>query len=173
MRTKLLSVLAAVALLGACSTDPETAATASGSGASSASSGASTAPVTSTATESGPAAGSQEDLAVNVGDRIFFGFDKFDLTADSRTVLERQAFWMRKNPTVTVLIEGHCDERGTREYNIALGERRANAVRDYLLTLGIDADRIKTISYGKERPVDGGHTETAWQKNRRAVTRVN
>ena len=97
MRTKLLSVLAAVAILGACSTDPETAATASGSGAASASSGASTAAVTSTATESGPAAGSQEDLAVNVGDRIFFGFDKFDLTADSRTVLERQAFWMRKN----------------------------------------------------------------------------
>ena len=170
MRTKLLSLLAAVALLGACSTDPQMAATTSGSGASS---GASTAAVTSTATESGPAAGSQEDLAVNVGDRVFFGFDKFDLTADARTVLERQAFWMRKNGAVTVLIEGHCDERGTREYNIALGERRANAVRDYLLTLGIDANRIKTISYGKERPVDGGHTETAWEKNRRAVTRVN
>ena len=135
--------------------------------------GSSTAAVTSTTTESGPAAGSQEDLAVNVGDRVFFGFDKFDLTTEARTVLERQAFWMRKNGAVTVVVEGHCDERGTREYNIALGERRANAVRDYLLTLGIDANRIKTISYGKERPVDGGHTETAWKKNRRAVTRVN
>ena len=112
------------------------------------------------------------DLAVNVGDRVFFGFDKFDLTADARTVLSGK-LWMRKNGAVTVLIEGHCDERGTREYNIALGERRASAVRDYLLTLGIDANRIKTISYGKERPVDGGHTETAWKKNRRAVTRVN
>lgn len=186
MRIKILSVIAAAALLGACSTDPDTASSVAGSGASStastsgsgsasSSTGSSvTTGVSSAETKTvGPEAGSQEDLAINVGDRVFFGFDKFDLDAEARTVMERQAFWMRRNPSVTVTIEGHADERGTREYNIALGERRASAVRDYLVTLGIDGSRVQTISYGKERPVDGRHDEEAWAKNRRGVTRVN
>ena len=177
MRTNILSLIAVAALLGACSTDPDTTASTAGSGASStastsgASSGSSV--TSSVSAKAGPEAGSQEDLAVNVGDRVFFGFDKYDLDAEARTVMERQAFWMRRNPSVTVTIEGHADERGTREYNIALGERRASAVRDYLVTLGIDGSRVQTISYGKERPIDGRHNEEAWAKNRRGVTRVN
>ena len=102
-----------------------------------------------------------------------FAYDSAELGVDAIEHFVNIATFLANKPDVILIVEGHCDERGTREYNIALGERRANAVRDYLLTLGIDANRIKTISYGKERPVDGGHTETAWKKNRRAVTRVN
>ncbi len=120
----------------------------------------------------GPKPGSQEDLAVNVGDRVLFGFDKYDLTPEARAILQKQAVWLRRYPSVTVTIEGHTDERGTREYNLALGERRANAVRDYLVALGVEASRLKTISYGKERPVALGSNEEAWAKNRRAVTVV-
>ncbi len=120
----------------------------------------------------GPKPGTQEDLAVNVGDRVYFAFDKFDLSPEARATLQKQAVWLRRYPSVTVTVEGHTDERGTREYNLALGERRANAVRDYLAALGVDVSRIKTISYGKERPVALGSNEEAWAKNRRAVTVV-
>jgi peptidoglycan-associated lipoprotein len=120
----------------------------------------------------GPASGSQEDLVVNVGDRVFFGYDKSSISAEAQTVLKRQAAWLKKNSSVTVTIEGHADERGTREYNLALGERRANAVKDYVTALGVDRSRVKTISYGKERPVALGSNEAAWAQNRRGVTKV-
>ena len=100
-------------------------------------------------------------------------FNKFSLRADALNVLERQAAWLKSNASVTFSIEGHCDERGTREFNLALGERRANAVKDYLVTLGINPVRIKTISYGKERPVAMGSNNAAWAQNRRGVTKVN
>ncbi len=117
--------------------------------------------------------GSQQDLEINVGDRVFFAFDSAALDDAARQTLERQAAWLKQYPAVSVTIEGHCDERGTREYNLALGERRAQAVKNYLVALGISPDRIRTISYGKERPADPGHDETAWALNRRAVTVVN
>jgi len=117
--------------------------------------------------------GTQQDLVVNVGDRVFFGYDQSDLSYEARTTLERQAAWMKQYPAVTVTIEGHADERGTREYNLALGERRASSVRSYLMSLGVDANRINTISYGKERPAVPESTAAAWSQNRRGVTVVN
>lgn len=116
--------------------------------------------------------GSQDDLTVNVGDRVFFGYDRYDLTPDAQRTLEMQAEWMKRYPGVSITVEGHCDERGTREYNLALGERRANSVRNYLVALGIDADRINIISYGKERPAVVGTGASVWSQNRRAVTVV-
>ena len=117
----------------------------------------------------GPAPGTQAHLVATVGDRVFFGYDKSELTATARDILRRQAEWLRNNPAVAVVLEGHADERGTREYNIALGDRRSNTTRNYLIALGVSGDRIRTISYGKERPVAFGSNETAWSKNRRAV----
>jgi peptidoglycan-associated lipoprotein len=116
--------------------------------------------------------GSAEDFVVNVGDRVLFGFDRFDLDPESRAVIENQITWLKRFPSITVSVEGHTDERGTREYNLALGERRANSVRDYMIALGVDPNRVKTISYGKERPVDPGSSVDAWSSNRRAVTVV-
>jgi len=117
--------------------------------------------------------GTQEDLVVNVGDRVFFDFDKYNLDSNARRTLEKQAAWLKTNASLSVTIEGHADERGTREYNLALGERRANAAKDYLVALGISPGRVKTISYGKERPVALGSNEAAWAQNRRGVTTVN
>tara|TARA_Y100000816_G_C25998054_1_gene521356 strand:+ start:19 stop:501 length:483 start_codon:yes stop_codon:yes gene_type:complete len=111
-----------------------------------------------------------EYLADGVADRVFFATNESVLTTASRDTLRKQAAWMRKNSSVTVVLEGHADERGTREYNLALGERRANAAKDYLMTYGISANRISVISYGKERPVDSGSNPLAWSKNRRSVT---
>ena len=109
-------------------------------------------------------------LASGVPDRIFFATNKSSLTTASRATLRKQATYLRKNKNLSVTIEGHADERGTREYNLALGERRANAAKDYLMTYGISSDRITVLSYGKERPVDAGSTPLAWSKNRRSVT---
>ena len=111
-----------------------------------------------------------EYLATGVKDRVFFATNKSTLTTASRDTLRKQAAWMRKKKDLTFTIEGHADERGTREYNLALGERRANAVKDYLMTYGISGSRISVISYGKERPVNSGSTPLAWSQNRRAVT---
>lgn len=167
MRIKFLSVFAAVALLAACETAPDESANAG--------SGGNVQPTTSTTATAptGPAPGSAEDFVVNVGDRVFFAFDSSALDGEARTTLERQAFFLRKYPSTSVTIEGHCDERGTREYNLALGERRASAARDYLVSLGIDPSRLSTISYGKERPVNPASTEQAWAENRRGVTVLN
>ncbi len=111
-----------------------------------------------------------EYLATGVKDRVFFATNKSTLTTASRDTLRKQAAWMRKQKKVSVSVEGHADERGTREYNLALGERRANAVKDYLMTYGISGNRISVISYGKERPVNSGSTPLAWSQNRRSVT---
>ena len=120
---------------------------------------------------SGPTPGSQEDFVASVtADRILFDTDKFDVDAQDQEVLRSQALWLAKYPNKRVTIEGHCDERGTRDYNIALGERRANAAKNFLASLGVDASRISTISYGKERPDALGSDEDSWAKNRRAVT---
>ena len=110
------------------------------------------------------------ELAKGVPDRVFFATNESILTTKSRDTLRKQAAWLRENSNVNVVIEGHADERGTREYNLALGERRANAAKDYLMTYGISADRISVISYGKERPVDSGSNPLSWSKNRRSVT---
>ena len=111
-----------------------------------------------------------EYLAKGVPDRVFFATNESILTTMSRDTLRKQAAWLRENSSVNIVVEGHADERGTREYNLALGERRANAAKDYLMTYGISADRISVISYGKERPVDSGSNPLSWSKNRRSVT---
>ncbi len=146
-----LVVIAAFAI-SACATTKKTAA-----------SQTSTAPA-------GPAPGSVEEFTKVVGDRVFFDFDRYDIKDEGRATLQRQAAWLKKYPAVSVTLEGHCDERGTREYNLALGQRRATAAKDYLISLGVDASRITTISYGKERPVCVESTESCWAQNRRAVT---
>jgi peptidoglycan-associated lipoprotein len=118
------------------------------------------------------APGSQEDLTQSAGDRIYFDTDQSQITPDSRTTLDRQAQWLQQYPRISVWVAGNCDERGTEEYNLALGQRRANADRDYLASRGIDGRRIQTISYGKSRPVDPSSTQEAWQHNRNAITSV-
>jgi peptidoglycan-associated lipoprotein len=154
MNMKLLGALAAVSLLAACSSgDQNAAATGAGAGA-------------------GPRPGSQEDLVANVGDRVFFDTDRSNIRADQRATLDRQSAWMGRFPQVQVMVEGHADERGTREYNLALGQRRANAARDVLVAGGVAPARISTISYGKDRPAALGSNEQAWSQNRRAVTVV-
>jgi peptidoglycan-associated lipoprotein len=130
---------------------------------------------TSADTGTGIVPGSQEDFLASVGlegDRIFFDFDQYNVDSADMATLQNQAQWMQRNPAVRVTLEGHADERGTRDYNIALGERRANAAKNYLASLGIDPSRISVISYGKERPAELGSTEAAYAKNRRAVTVV-
>ena len=112
------------------------------------------------------------DFEKNVGDRIFFAYNKSDLSATAKSQLQKQATWLDSHKSVKATVEGHCDERGTREYNLALGERRAEAVRKFLQNSGVDASRLDTISYGKERPAVIGNDEKAWSQNRRAVTSV-
>lgn len=116
--------------------------------------------------------GSQEDLATNVGDRVFFAYDSSDLAPEARDTLNRQVEWLNRYPNLQITIEGHSDERGTREYNLALGERRANAVKSYLSSMGVPSSRINTISYGKERPAVVGSDASSWAQNRRGVTTV-
>jgi peptidoglycan-associated lipoprotein len=119
----------------------------------------------------GYALGSQEDFLANIAsDRIYFDTDRFNVDAEDAEVLRSQAAWLQRYPNVRIVVEGHCDERGTRDYNLALGERRANAAKNYLASLGINPGRITTISYGKERPIAMGSDPAAWARNRRAVT---
>jgi len=164
MNLRSLSLLAAVLLVAACAEDQTNKSGAAGTG-----SGSGSAP----AVAAGAKPGTEQDLVQNVGDRVFFDYDKSDVKAEGRQVLQRQADWLKKYSNVTVTVEGHCDERGTREYNLALGERRANAVKKMLVALGVAANRVSTISYGKERPAVPGSTEAAWAQNRRGVTVVN
>ncbi len=131
---------------------------------------ATAAPVTQQAApQPGPTPGTEQDLVVNVGDRVFFATNKYDLSPEARATIEKQAQWLKEYPNINVTIEGHCDERGTEEYNLALGEKRAIAVRNYLVALGINASRLQTISYGKERPAVLGDNPAAWAQNRRGV----
>ncbi len=154
MNAKILSAVAAVALLAACSNQEQTAST--GAGAASA----------------GPVPGSQEDLVANVGDRIFFDFDRSNVRADQSATLDRQAAWLAKFPSVNVQVAGNTDERGTTEYNLALGQRRANSAANYLRAKGVASARMTTISFGKDRPTALGSDESAWAQNRNAITSV-
>jgi peptidoglycan-associated lipoprotein len=120
----------------------------------------------------GPVPGSVQDFVINVGDRVYFDYDKYDIRADAEPVLAAQAAWLSRYPSVTVRIEGNADERGTREYNLALGARRANSIKDFLVAHGISAGRIETVSYGKEMPIDPGTTEEAFAKNRNGHTAI-
>ena len=161
-----------VLFVAACATKPKDEGESSGSGSSSSGDSVSEGTITETS-GSGIVSGSQEDLIVNVGDRVFFGYDSSDLDSDALELLQDQVAWLKQNSGVSVTIEGHCDERGTREYNLALGEKRAQAVKNYLIGLGINPDRVSTISYGKERPAVVGSNDGAWAQNRRSVTTVN
>lgn len=156
MKIKALGALAGLALLAACSSTPTTTATNTGAGAQ----------------VTGPAPGSEQDLVANVGDRVFFDFNKSSLSSDADATLGKQAAWLAKYPQVNVLVAGNADERGTETYNLALGQRRANAARDYLVAQGVAASRIQTISYGKDCPVAAGNDESAWSQNRNAITSV-
>jgi peptidoglycan-associated lipoprotein len=164
MRTKLLGVFAAVLLLAACETAPETTGAAAGSGQQA---GAGVGSQATTARTVAP--GSAEDLVANVGDRVFFDLDKYTLKPEARAQIEKWAAWLRQHPQNRVTIEGHADERGTREYNLALGARRANSAKEHLVALGIAANRLNTISYGEEKPQALGSNEQAWSQNRRGV----
>ena len=165
MFQRILAIVAATFLLAAC----ETASQVSGDSAStSASNTASSSSASSSAANKTPA----EKLA-QVGDTVNFDFDSAELTVSARSTLNRQSAFLSLNPDLMIVIEGHADERGTREYNLALGERRATAVRDYLVAKGINSARVRTVSYGKERPAVAGSDEAAWAKNRRAATVLN
>jgi peptidoglycan-associated lipoprotein len=164
MRFKLLSMFAAVALLAACETASDQSASSTGTGASTG---------TGSATTQTRARSPQEILTSEVGDRVFYDFDKSDLKPEARRTVERWAAFLKQYPNLTVTVEGHADERGTREYNLALGERRANSAKNFLVSQGIDARRVATISYGKERPAVVGSNEAAWSQNRRGVLVVN
>ena len=166
MKFKILTAVAAALLLAACSSTPEQSSAATGTGSES--TGTTGVTPSNTVTP-----GTLQDFVQNVGDRVFFSYDRYDLTPEAQAILQKQAAWLKAYPQATVVVEGHCDERGTREYNLALGERRASSVANYLVALGIDANRIQTISYGKERPAVDGHDETAWSQNRRGVTVPN
>ncbi|HET6238131.1 MAG TPA: peptidoglycan-associated lipoprotein Pal [Acetobacteraceae bacterium] len=156
MNMKILGAFASVALLAACAPSQQTAST--GSGAQ--------------ATVSGPVPGSEEDLVRNVGDRVFYDFNVSSLKPDARATLDKQAAWLAQYPQNNVQVAGNCDERGTEEYNLALGQRRANAAAGYLEAKGVAQSRVTTISYGKDRPTALGNDEQAWAQNRNAITSV-
>jgi peptidoglycan-associated lipoprotein len=160
-----LACLVAVLALGACTTKkPEMVTTATPRPAAAAQMPA---PATSSILP-----GSRKDFSVNVGDTVHFAYDEYNIEATDKAILQRQAAWLQKYPMVRVTIEGHCDERGTREYNLALGARRANAVKDYLAGSGVSMARLDTISYGKERPICTESNESCWAQNRRGVTTI-
>ncbi|MBU6297611.1 MAG: peptidoglycan-associated lipoprotein Pal [Alphaproteobacteria bacterium] len=149
----------AVLFLGACSTKPAEVPHAA-------------APVAAPQVQSSIVPGSEQDLQTNVGDTVHFEYNRSDLQAADKSILQRQATWLEKYVSVRITVQGNCDERGTREYNLALGARRAEAVKEYLASLGVSVGRISTVSYGKERPICAESTEACWAKNRRAVTVV-
>lgn len=174
MFQRILALFAVAFLFAAC----ETASNVSGDSASGSSTGSSTgsAKASAASSSSSTTAATQmsdaEKLA-QVGNTVYFGFDSSELDGEAQATLDRQAAFLNVNPTMVVIIEGHADERGTREYNLALGDRRAVSVRDYLLAKGLNAARIRTVSYGKERPSVVGSNEDSWAKNRRAATVLN
>jgi peptidoglycan-associated lipoprotein len=176
---KSLTVLSAVLLLAACQSDEEMPAPMTTAAPAPAPMAARPAPAPAPAPApmaaprpAGPVAGSIADFQQNVGDRVLFGYDRSDLEDGGRSTLQKQAAWLQRFPTVVLTIEGHADERGTREYNLALGARRAQAVRDYLVSLGISGARIDTISYGKERPMCVQSDEGCWAQNRRGLSTI-
>jgi peptidoglycan-associated lipoprotein len=156
MNYKALGALAGLALLAACSSKPAPAPMAESSGAGA----------------TGAVPGSEQDLVADVGDRVFFALNQPTLSSDADATLGRQSAWLAKYPSVNVLVAGNCDERGTETYNLALGQKRADAARDYLVSQGVATARITTISYGKDKPVASGNDEAAYQQNRNAITSV-
>lgn len=185
MVQRLIAIFSAAFLLAACETASTTASDSASDSASSSASGASSASASSSGSSSSSdtsasSSSSSSDDAMTpaeklarVGNTVYFDFDSAALSYDAQVTLSRQLAFLQLNPEAVVVIEGHADERGTREYNLALGDRRASAARDYLLAKGIDAARIRTVSYGKERPAMSGSNETSWAKNRRAATVLN
>ena len=176
---KSLTVLSAVILLAACARDEEMPAVMMTAAPAPAPAPAPMAaprpapgPTMAAPAPSGVVAGSIQDFQNNVGDRVQFGYDRSDIEDSGRSTLQKQAAWLQRYPTVVLTIEGHADERGTREYNLALGARRAQAVRDYLVSLGVSGARIDTISYGKERPMCVASDEGCWAQNRRGVSTI-
>ena len=190
---RFILLAASAALLAACETASEIDAVASGasgssastsasSGTSSSSSGgtsstSSSSSSSSSASDSGTSSYSYDTdpktALIKVGDRVLFGYDSSELDDEDRSILDNQGKFLNQNPSLKVTIEGHCDERGTREYNLALGEKRASAVKDYLISVGINSDRISVVSYGKERPQVLGSNKAAWSMNRRSVTSID
>ena len=169
MRMKIVSMAAALLLVAACASEEKEVSTSSGSGASQQNSASPSA--SSGLSVSAPAPGSVEEF-ITIGDRVYFDFDKAEIRNDGTPTLNDQAAWLKKYPNITIVVEGHADERGTREYNLALGARRANAVKEYLVSRGVSANRIETVSYGKERPAVLGSNDAAWAQNRRGVSVV-
>ncbi|HEY7990820.1 MAG TPA: peptidoglycan-associated lipoprotein Pal [Stellaceae bacterium] len=161
MNLRIISLLAAVLLVAACSETPQ-------NGAGTGTGGASNAPVASNVVP-----GSKQDFQQNVGDRVFFEFNESNITPEGRATLQKQAEWLKRYNNVTITVEGHCDDRGTREYNLALGERRAAAVKRTLVALGVPGNRVAVISYGKERPIVVGDNEDAWRQNRVGISVIN
>ena len=193
---RFILLAAAAALLAACETASEidavasgasgsTASTSASSGTSSSSSGGSSSSTTSSSStsassDSGTSGTTSysydtdpQTALIKVGDRVLFGYDSSELDDEDRSILDNQGKFLNQNPSLKVTIEGHCDERGTREYNLALGEKRASAVKDYLISVGINSDRISVVSYGKERPQVLGSNKAAWSMNRRSVTSID
>ena len=168
MFQRILAIVAATFLLAACETASQVSGDSASTSASNTASSSSASSASSSAADKTPA----EKLA-QVGDTVNFDFDSAELTVSARSTLNRQAAFLSLNPDLMIVIEGHADERGTREYNLALGDRRATAVRDYLVAKGINSARVRTVSYGKERPALAGSDEAAWAKNRRAATVLN
>ena len=171
MNKKIIALIGVVALLSACETASQkvvTGSTASSSGSASASSS-----VDKKKSLFAQAKQTASDKLIAVGDRVLFDYDSAKLDSSAKIMLDAQSRFLRANTDLNFIVEGHCDERGTREYNLALGEQRATAVRDYLVIQGIDPDRIKVISYGKEKPAVVGSNGMAWSKNRRAVTVID
>ena len=193
MLHRLIALVAVAFFIAACETASQTTADSSGdssssTAASSASTSSSSGSASSGSASSGSTSGSSDSAGSSTGvtdkasaeealaaisNTVYFAFDSSALSADTEGTLMRQAAFLNANPALTVTIEGHCDERGTREYNLALGDRRASAARDFLLAQGVDSARIRTISYGKERPAVAGSNDAAWAKNRRAATMIN
>ena len=158
---KAAGILASLALMSACATSGPAIDTTAGADTS------------ASAGPQGPVPGSQADLEQNAGHRVFFAYDQYTLTAQAQATLSRQAAWLKEYPEARIVVSGNCDERGTREYNLALGARRAEAARAFLASLGVDSRRITTVSYGKERPLDPRSTEEAWSLNRNATTTIS
>ncbi len=158
MKLQVMGALSALALLSACASKP--AETSSSAGTA------------TTEAPTGPIPGSEEDLVRNVGDRVFFVLNSSSLSDEAQATLSKQAAWLQRYPNVRVQVAGNCDDRGTEEFNIALGNRRATASKDYLVAKGVDSGRISTISYGKDRPTALGDNEEAWAQNRNTITAV-
>ena len=172
MFQRLLAICAVAFLFAACETASNVAGDSASGSSSSSASGSSTASASSSSSTAATQMSDAEKLA-QVGNTVYFGFDSSELGGEAQATLDRQAAFLNVNPTMVVIIEGHADERGTREYNLALGDRRAVAVRDYLLAKGLNAARVRTVSYGKERPAVSGSNEESWAKNRRAASVLN